>query len=443
MLTRVEETAERWREANAQFCQIVGGKVKLDLHPKQKAIWESPKRFLVFLAGYQAGKTCLLAHWLKREIDRTYNPKDAFNDYLVGTPSYPLLEKKLLKEFQIVFEGIHKLGAYKAGVKRIEFHQSNVRIHFGSADNPESLESATVKGVVLDEVGQNQFPKASWDAVLGRASIHQARILCATTLYNWGWLKRELYDKWKAGDSHIEVVQCASIENPRFPREEWERAKAALPDWQFKMRYEGVFDKPAGLVYDSFDSERGIILRFPILEGWPRYSGHDFGGVNTAALFATVNPDTSDIYYYNEYLPRQSRSLADHVASFKEKQQGGRILKSLGGAHQEEQIREGFKSEGWKIEEPKILNVQAGIDHVYGLHRKNRIYVFSDLVEYLDEKQSYSYKVDTDYTAKDEIESKSRYHLMDCERALCSMFKSERIQIGEAPKTQYASGWRK
>src|ERR1019366_2280681 len=47
------------------------------------------------------------------------------------------------------------------------------RVLFGHAGDPDSLESATIKAAWLDECGQNSFRLASYEAILGRLSIHQ------------------------------------------------------------------------------------------------------------------------------------------------------------------------------------------------------------------------------------------------------------------------------
>ena len=38
------------------------------------------------------------------------------------------------------------------------------------------------------------------------------------------------------------MIRFDSTDNPAFPREEWERARATLPPWKFKMFYQGYFE---------------------------------------------------------------------------------------------------------------------------------------------------------------------------------------------------------
>jgi hypothetical protein len=83
-------------------------------------------------------------------------------------------------------------------------------------------------------------------------SLFQGRVCAATTLYNLGWIKSEIYDAWVRGDKDIDVIQFSSVQNPAFPKQEFERARSKMQDWRFDMFYRGQFAKPAGLIYSSW-----------------------------------------------------------------------------------------------------------------------------------------------------------------------------------------------
>ena len=148
----------------------------------------------------------------------------------------------MLPEFLRVFQHTLRLGTWHAQDRVFTYHDGKTRVIFGSAINPESLESATAKAAWLDECGQDDFRLESWEAVNRRLSIHQGRILGTTTPYNLGWLKQIIYDRWRGGDEDYDVIQFPSAVNPAFPREEYERAKRTLPAWKFRMFYDGQFD---------------------------------------------------------------------------------------------------------------------------------------------------------------------------------------------------------
>lgn len=413
------------------YREIVGGRLNLNFHEGQSRAWKSKARFPFMLGGTQVGKTCFAPDWLEREI-RTCGP----GDYLAVTATFPLLNLKLLPEMLFVFQDLYHYGEYNRSEKVFYFHKvrkkkedailfpdstATTRIIFGSATNPESIESATAKAAVLDECGQKQFRRDAWEAVLRRLSLAQGRALGITTLYGYGWLKDEVYDEWVRGNTDFDIIQIDSIINPSFPLAEYKRARDSLPDWKFELFYRGRFAKPAGLIYDCFDSTNHVVEPFEIPKEWPVYMGHDFGTNNMAALWYAQDPTTGYFYLFQEYL-EGGLSNHEHVYQWNEMSKGLRIIKRAGGSHQEAGWRDAFTRAGWRIDEPTVLPVLEGIQKVYSLNKTGRILVFRTCVNYLDQKQSYSWELDDKYNPTDKIESKERYHFMDAERAIMSDF---------------------
>ena len=167
------------------FCERKGAQIILNLHPGQTEAMEALERFVFMFASTQGGKTCLGPWWLKQEIDAR-GP----GDYLAVTATFPLLNLKMLPEFLYVFDHLLKLGTYRSSDKVFEFTYNKqwqdkwpgredvkTRVIFASAANSESIESATALAAWLDEVGQLQFHRASWEAILRRLSLAQGRVL--------------------------------------------------------------------------------------------------------------------------------------------------------------------------------------------------------------------------------------------------------------------------
>lgn len=405
--------------------------MQLNFHRGQWRAWQSARRWVAVIAGTQSGKTAFGPLWLYREIQRR-GP----GDYLVATPTFTLLELKALPEFKRHFETRLKLGRYvSTPIRKFVFSPEGSRrvfgsydpdhttqVFFGYAEDPESLESATVKGAWLDEAGQRKFKLGSWEAIQRRLAIHRGRALVTTTPYDLGWLKKQFYDKWRAGDGDVDVVRFDSTENPAFSKEEFDRAKANLPAWKFDLFYRGIFTRPAGLIYDAFDEETCLSTRFAIPDDWPRYMGLDFGGVNTAACFYAGEPETRKLYLYRTY-KAGGRTAAEHIQALLRGEPSTPL--AVGGSRSEGQWRkefaaggliEGQKSRGLAIKQPDIKEVEVGIDRVYGAHKRNEIIVFDDLEDYLEEKRSYCRKLGPDNEPTEEIDDKSTFHLMDAER---------------------------
>lgn len=319
------------------------------------------------------------------------------------------------------------LGRYWAGDKIIElkspetgeFQASRAgdpmwgRIILRSAASKGGLESATAKAAILDEVGQDEFTLEDWEAILRRLSLSQGRVCAATTPYNLGWLKSEVYDAWRDGDPDYSVIQFSSVSNPAFPKAEFERAKRKMQDWRFAMFYLGQFTRPAGLIYPDFTGEL-LIDDFAIPDDWPRVLGLDFGGANTATLHLAMGPDET-WYAYLETL-EGGKSTGEHVETQKRNLNGAGEFEVTGGAKSEIQQRLDWEEAGLEVTEPVISDVESGIDRVTELIKSGRFKVFRSLRGLRDEFGSYSRKLDELGNPTDEIVNKRHYHRLDALR---------------------------
>ncbi len=412
------------------------GTLKLNLHSAQSRVWDSIARFVFMIAGTQSGKTVLGPHWLEREI-----AQHGEGDYLAVTPTFPLLDKKMLPEFIYVFDELFHLGKYNRASNLFQFSNNKTRVIFASAQNPESIESATAKAAWIDEIGQMQFRRDTWEAVLRRLSISQGRVLGTTTPYGSGWFKTDIYDKWMKGDPNIDIIQVDSIVNPAFPKAEYERARETMSSWKFDLFYRGIFSHPVGLIYDAFDSATGIVKRFSIPDTWPRYVGMDFGQHSTACIFLAVEPTTGALYAYREYLAG-GKSAAEHAIDLREVSKGEPIRQVTGGSAGEDGWRDAFTMAGWHVRKPYVKDVEVGIDKTYAFMKTNKFFVFSDLERTLKEITTYSRITDNDNTLTDKIQDKERYHMMDALRYVCGELNATNVDVGDKIKVRSYLGVR-
>jgi hypothetical protein len=342
----------------------------------------------------------------------------------------------MLPMLRDVFEHVLKCGRYWAGDRVIEIAdpatgkfsaQSSTdpmwaRIILRSAESESGLEAMTAKGAWLDEAGQPEFKVTTWEAVLRRLSLNQGRALLTTTVYSLGWLKTGVYDRWRAGDPDFDVIQFDSTENPLFPKEEAERARASMPLWRYEMQYRGKFTRPAGLIYDSFDETQHVVPRFALPDDWVRYLGLDFGGVNTAGVFYAAEPNSRRLYLYREY-KAGGRTAVEHTMHLLKGEP--MTPRCVGGSRSEGQWRrefaaggivDGKRVQGLPIYRPDIKEVEVGIARVYGCHSRGEVYVFKDCEGYLEQKRSYSRELDRSGQITEAIENKETYHYLDAER---------------------------
>lgn len=432
-------------------------------HPGQWRAWQSDARFVLVLAGSQSGKTSMTSWWLRREIQQK-GP----GDYLAVSPSFPLLSVKFFPELKRILQTELGLFKFPRSAKPDSPAELTRRgelllwgkpqdvptfIRFGHADNPDSLESMTAKAVVCDEPGQKRFRLQSWQAIRRRLSIHQGRALLTTTPYDLGWLYQHFWQPWLAaqqrGERHpeIDIINFRSIDNPVFPREEYEATKLTMPAWAHAMFYDGVFQRPAGLIYDCWD-EDNLIAPFEIPVNWPRHLGVDFGGVNTAGLYLAeeMAPNggeaTGRYIAYREY-HAGNVTIGQHATDLLRGEP--RIPHAVGGSLSEHQWRRDFAAEGLPINEPSIGDVEVGIKRVYAAVKTKRLLAFRTLSGFLDEMGSYGRVLNDRFEPTDKIDEKSRYHKLDaCRYVGTSIFGNvtgfERVTGDDADRLA-ALGW--
>lgn len=407
-----------------QLWRIEDGTLRLSFHPAQSACWQSTRRFTAFIAGTQSGKTSY-GPWHLWKWVRQYGG----GDYIAATASYDLFKLKMLPETLNTFEHVLRIGRYWAGDGVIELQDPTTgrflanrgddpmwgRIILRSAQAEGGLESASARGAWLDEAGQDGFGLGAWEAVLRRLSLSQGPVLITTTPYNLGWLKSQVYDRWRAGDPDYLVVQADSTVNPAFPQAELERARRDLPTWKFNMFYRGQFGRPAGMIYGDFDETLHIVDDFPLSREWPRYVGLDFGANNTALVWLAHDTERDAFYLYRESL-EGGKTTPQHAAQARAHAATERVVWWCGGARSEVQYRRDWTAAGVSVVESPIVDVEAGIDRVVQLIKQQRLYVFRSCVGVLDELGRYSRVVDESGQATEKIKDKETFHRLDALR---------------------------
>jgi len=392
---------------------------------------------LAAIAGTGAGKTVTGYWWLHSRME-------AFpgNTWGLAEPTYKMLDRIILNSSDpnrpTLEQYFTKVGHHpRLSRGELIMHTDFGQIYLYTAENPNTMQGAALKGFWLDEGGQMAL--LAHQTALQRISMMQGQELITTTPYNLGWLLTEIANK----DGHgIHVERWRSIDRPGYPRESYEYMRQRLPSWRFAMLYDAQFEKPAGLIYNMFNESVCVIDRFPIPKEWLVYTGHDFGPDNPAALFTAQDPATGNFFHFAEYLPGAGVAVHERVEKWKEQTEGYNVIRRIGGSPAEEETRQLYNAHGWVITAPKIKRVEPRIDKVIGLHQLNKIYVFRDLESYLDEKRSFARKLDDAGQTTEDIDNESKYHLMSCEQYMMSEFVPETAEpnILQPIKSRYHFG---
>jgi hypothetical protein len=391
-----------------------GGKLRLNLHAGQTKAWDSKARFVFIIAGTQSGKTSF-GPWLFHKWIQAGGP----GDYLAVTASYDLFKLKMLPEMKRVFCELLGWGDYQASDRVIVSKDGKSRIILRSAQAEGGLESATVKAAWLDECGQDDFRIESWEAVLRRLSLAQGRVLGTTTPYNLGWLKTQVFDRWRLGDKDYDVIQFRSTMNPAFPQAEYDRAKATMTHWKHAMFYDGEFSRPAGLIYEDFDESVHVVKPMPLDDMWPIAVGIDFGAVHTALVWLAEHQRRKTFYLFRESLTG-GLSTPEHAKRSRDLAAGKRSVTWYGGSASETQQRMDWNAASVRVQEPPVGDVEAGIDRVIALLREKRLFVFDTCQGIKEEFMIYSRELDASGLPTEKIANKETFHRLDALRYVVS-----------------------
>ncbi|MCC6799225.1 MAG: terminase [Anaerolineae bacterium] len=437
--------------------------VDLHFHAGQARAWRSRRRIVAIISGSQGGKTSFGPWWLAREIEWC-GP----GDYLAVTATFDLFKLKMLPAIREVFEDLLGIARYWSGDQVLELCEHRWddaqnawvpqrgqyratrssdpmwgRVILRSAVAKGGLESATAKAAWPDEAGQDEFSLTAWEAILRRLALSRGRVLITTTPYNLGWLKQQVYDPWVRGDPDIDVIQFPSVMNPAFSREEYEDRQRKMDGWKFRMFYGGLFDRPAGLIYqafvDAYRHEGGHkVAPFTLPARWPRYLGVDPGGAHVAKVWLAHDPDDDLYYLYRERLDGD-KSTAEHAAEVRalETGAGERVVLAYVGQPSESQVRRDWEAAGlYQVAPPPTADVESGIDTVISLFKEHRLYVFDDCLGVQDELATYQRKLDENGQPTDIIQHKERYHRLDALRYVAlGVAKGARARVGAAPRS--------
>lgn len=380
--------------------------MEVNLHPAQDKIFESTARFVAAIAGIRGGKTFVGALWLLDQI-QTDRKNGLYGDYLICAPTIPKLDQSTLPTFNKFFP--RDWGIFKVQKNCYELSwcfpgtEEPCRIFVRSLDDPDAVEGMTVRAAWMDEAGA--VSGEAWVNVQGRLSFDRGRCILTSTPYAVNWFERDILNKarrvheyndlgvYRLRDypdrpNEIEVVTWATIGNPAFPRDEYERAKRELPKAIFDRKYGGRFTRLEGLVYPEFDEDLHLVDPFDIPDGWLHFGGLDFGKSNpNAILCIALDPKTKTFYIYKEFYAAET--LLKTLSIFLHNEQLAYVLADTQAAQQILELNQFYGNRNVK---PADKTKDTGIARIRGLLQEGRLKFFRNKTKHtIEEMQSYHY----------------------------------------------------
>lgn len=390
----------------------------ITLHPFQERAIFSQKRITALISGIQGGKTRVGGLWMANKTAEFDAPR---NTFIVAGPSFKLMEKSTIPWMLSLLKGY---GHFDRMHYRFYLNKGGV-LWFASMQDNESAEGATnVKGIWIDEAGKIRYN--AWINLLARSSFSQCPLMITSTPYALNWMYKDVYVPWlKHLRDDIEVIQFRSCDNPYFPRAEYDLQKKMLDPRIFAMKYEGTFQRMAGLVYPELDEKNYIEKHVPPPHFYDYYCGVDIGFANpTAITVRAIKKDGSlDIQvaeFYKSFLNPVERT--EILKKFHEKFKFQQIY--VDSANQSDIAL--FVSAGLPAVPVKKGpgSVQFGIQLHQGIIKtKVHRIIPENCPNTIDEYSTYHYEETEDETEKQIKEEpiKIRDHLMDANRYVTMM----------------------
>ena len=268
-------------------------------HPKQEAFINSPYRYNLFMGGLRSGKTVAgIQRAIKRSIEMPQETgRPGIGWFLV--PDYPTFGELLLRRF---FEVCPKelIKHYDKRNRRIVL-LNNFEIWIKSTDDPRKIQAWGLDWAMLDEGAM--MPRLVWDNITARweRGTKGVEVWVTTTIYShehpegYAWID-EIFLNPATRWPDTAVFHAASIDNPSFPREEWERAQRTYDMQFFKERYGGEIVAVEGRVLNSFNLDYMNVENVS-LNDLDIYLGIDFGVVDPFAAVWIGRSKTNGRYY--------------------------------------------------------------------------------------------------------------------------------------------------
>lgn len=212
-------------------------------------------RFRHLVAGRRGGKT-LSAAWevlfyclFPRQFHLDAKGVDDDSPLWVWATSkdYKVLRPALLTLRKVITETGMSIGKdvkENRGAMTFEFPNGSL-IEFKSSDDPQSLRGAGLDILWMDEAAfiRSEEP---WQVMRPALSDKQGLLITTTTPDGKNWFYDEFWNKDAIKDPNQGRVEYRSIDNPYFPKKEWDYTRKRYHPLLFAQEYMAAFDSMAG-----------------------------------------------------------------------------------------------------------------------------------------------------------------------------------------------------
>lgn len=381
-------------------------KEKIKLFLQQERAYRSEKKLVAYFGGIQSGKTTIGAIKTRAKAFEYRAEDDAF---IVTAPDYKTLHQATLPKLMKFLKGA---GEYKKQMEQFDIHNGGT-IYFRTATNPESIEGITnVRFIWGDEAGQ--YPRYFYENLEGRAAFRNCQIFLTSTHYAMNWMAELAQQSRRGVRDDVFLVELRSIDNPYFPKDEYERQRKILDPKRFGMKYEGVPGRMEGLVYPDVK----FISAKHIPAGSKFYGGIDWGYTDPFVL--TVRAVTPEgLHYRVSEFYKTGLIYEEMRAAVKARTSIFNVERWYADPSRPDYI-DALNRDGQRVSSSDN-DIRLGIDLHTQLIREDRFFIFEEEnPNGVDEYQTYHYpqekELKYDDSSKDQLPVDAKNHGCDADR---------------------------
>ena len=222
--------------------------LRIELHPAQMEVFQSPKRFTILTAGRRFGKTYLAA---VRAITKAFDPRNVKRKpvFIVA----PIATQAKLLYWQLLLDKMGGVGGpFVENALSNEGHillKNGVLLGVKGSDRPDTLRGVGLWHVEMDEYAD--MKPETWESILRPALADvkgTAGFIGTPKGRNHFW---DLIQKHKE-DPDWGIFHFVSTANPFLPPEEVELSKKTMSSAVFRQEYMASFETGGS---DSFKEE--------------------------------------------------------------------------------------------------------------------------------------------------------------------------------------------
>lgn len=393
--------------------------MKITLHRNQGIVFKSTSRFKVLAAGRRFGKTILACVILFVNCLRVKNGL-----FWYVSPTYKQTKQIAWKILLRLIP--REVLAKKPNETELSFvFKNGTELVLKGADNPDSLRGTGLDGLVVDEFASIRNAHSVWQEVLRPAltdKLGWCLFIGTPKGKNAFW---ELWMKGQRKEDGFESWRFKTEDNPFIPRSEIKEAQSQLNERYFRQEYEASFEDFTGLIWPEFEEKIHVIDPIEIPDWWEKTSVIDTAVSGTTAALRSAVDDAGCVYVFTEYYEQNKRVsevtesilpwepklwLIDPAAKIRNQRNSLGNLYSLYDEYSDNGIM------AWPAEN----DVNAGINRVAEYFKNNRIKIFRNCKNLIDEISKYHWAEERETVSGIAVAKPFKHydHACDCLRYL-------------------------